>query len=159
MFRKLRFVIAGIALIAANQAVSFAVSASMPESLRPAGSTRYAAVGSSTLALTTQTAFSDLADMTTSITIPAGKHGDVFVLFCGETFSLSVTKVRAIIAGQESNPIQLQDSTSGAQSRCASFFRFNVPEGSKNVRVQWAGSTATVQSMNQRSMIVIVNLH
>ncbi len=157
-----RLAIAGIIVVAASGLVSYAVSAAMPDSLVPAGGTRYAAVGTGTEALTSDPMYTDLAGVSTNISIPSGKHGDVFVFFCGETWSTtSAAMVHAVIAGTASAPVQLREveGTAARESQCANFFKLGVGAGTRNVKMQWASRDGNQQAMYQRSMFVVVNIH
>ena len=76
MLHRFRFVIAGILIILINQAVTFAVSASMPTALLPAGSTRYAtAASTSTENVNNLVGWADVPGMTKYITIPSRQDG------------------------------------------------------------------------------------
>jgi len=165
MLHKFRFVIAGVIIILVNQVVSFAVSASMPVSLRPAGTTRYAMVTASNATSTSvQLSWADISSLSQTITIPSGKRGDVMVLFCGATTSdeSGVSQyVRALVGGAAASPSESVMVPTGQKTKhCANFYRLNVPEGTRNVRMQWHNSwEIATHRMYDRSMIVIVNIH
>ena len=107
MLHRFRFVIAGILIVLVNQVVTFAVSASMPTMLFPAGTSRYAAAYSLVPAGILDTdGWVDLSGMTKYITIPNGHTADVLVHFCGtaQTDSNSTVWVRALIRDVVASP-------------------------------------------------------
>jgi len=166
MLHKLRFVIAGLVIILINQAVSFAVSASVPDSFRPSGSTRYAVASASDTVPTSSLTFVNIPNLSQSITIPSGKQGDVFVSFCSQ-LNVNLPSVfvyaRALVGSSQASPgsMTLDGATyPSTQTRCATFYKLNVAEGTKTVRMQWAISNAAAAVFAyQRSMLVTVNIH
>ncbi len=163
MLRKFRFVLAGILIIVVNQAVTYAVSAAQAQSLLAPGTTRYAVVSTTSSTSTTSGTWADLAGLVTNITVPSGKHGDVIILFCGDSNTQSVTSVRAKVGGYFAAPsaseIRYNPPAGGSESRCANFYLLNVPAGTRAVKVQWAGTSGQYSWMFSRSMIVLVNMH
>ena len=162
MLQKARFLVGAVLVVLTSAAVSYAVSAAVPDSLRPAGSTRYA-VAQSTAATSDNSGdagFENMADMATSISIPAGKKGDVMVVYCGETVTgdASTIRVRAMAGGSLLGPPNVpMDTVTTAGMDCATFYKLNVPDGTRTVRMQWhAYTSATIWS---RTMIVTVNIH
>jgi hypothetical protein len=162
MLHRFRFVIAGVLIILVNQAVTFAVSASMPSALLSAGTTRYAAAQASAIAdVSSSPSFADIPGMTKYITIPGGQTADVMVIFCGEAASGSASQylVRAQIGGALAVPNwSYMTVGSGYGNSCISFYRLNVPAGNPAVKIQWRAPTSTV-SMAHRSLLVIANIH
>jgi hypothetical protein len=161
MLRKFRFVIAAIAIIAANQAASYAVSASMAQTYIPAGTTRYALASATAEVLYAGSTFKDVPGMATSITIPTGKHGDVMVLFCGDVASLVDVQAQVLVGGAAATPgiRELGPRTDAAYgSRCAAFYKTGATAGTKLVKVQWKpGSVGTI-GVHARTMLVTVNV-
>jgi hypothetical protein len=160
MAHKLRFVLAGLAIVAtsvaASLAASGAASAAPAAALLAPGGSRYAAVFSMSTITSTHLTFVDLPGLSTSITIPAGKLGDVLVFFCGDANQSLIA--RAIIGGVGASPhgAQITNTASTAkESRCVNFYRLGVPAGTPTIKMQWAG----VGSMDSRSMMVVVNIH
>lgn len=164
MQHKLKLGVAAVGIIVMTLAMSPTVLAAMPESFVAKGYTRYAAVGATNTVTTTQTTYQDIPNLTTSIKIPSGKKGDVFVFFCGSVTSESTVDVKALVGGAGTSPAQMTlrgNSTSG-ESRCANFFLLGVSAGPKDVKMQWkdGGVIGTnTQAMTSRSMIVVVNIH
>jgi hypothetical protein len=158
--RKLKYVMAGVLIVVANQAVNYAVSAAVPSAVLPPGSTTYAVAKAADHISTFNTVYSNVKDMSVSITIPAGKHGDVMILFCGQASSSATLTVRALVAGKGASPgpvIFHEGSPFG--SNCAAFYKVGVGEGTKTVKIQWKTFTSSVSDMFARSMIVTVNVH
>ena len=84
MLHSSRFVIAGLLVVITSAIVSFAVSASMPGALMPAGTTRYAAVyATNEVVIHGDAGWMDVPGMIKYITIPGGQTADVIVIFCG----------------------------------------------------------------------------
>jgi hypothetical protein len=163
MFRRFKLVFAGLAIIAGNQAVSYAVSAAAPQSLLAAGTSRYAVVSTTSTATTTSGSWGNLPGLSAAINIPVGKHGDVLIFFCGDSTTQSITQVRAkvgtLIAAPGSAEIRYNPPASGAETRCANFYKTGVASGSMAVSIQWASTPGQNSLMFSRSMIVIVNIH
>jgi len=169
MSRKFSVVIGGIAVIAlieATLALSSSVSAAVANSLRPAGSTRYAMVQSTTEAYdnAVDSGFEDMPGMATSISVPTGKKGDVMVVFCGATSAESAAWIalRAKAGGSVLSPTAVHvdaelDAVFNPRNHCATFYRNNLPEGTRTVKMQWY--TGTGASVWDRNMIVTVNIH
>jgi hypothetical protein len=162
MLRKFRFVIAGLAIIVANQAVTFAVSAAKPEILLPAGTVGLAVVeAETTISTSSVTAWVDVPGTPTSVNIPTGKTGDMIILFCGEMVADSGLNTRALISGLTTKPPRMtlwHAGTEQAQGRCAIFYRTGVPAGNQLVKMQWHVSSGSA-TMYNRVMLVIVNIH
>ena len=142
MLHRFRFVIVGILIILVNQAVTFAVSASMPNALLPDGSTRYAAVYATSTEFSLSPSWQDMPDMTKYITIPTGQTADVMVIFCGSSFTgePAYLSVRALIRDVLASPSEFQlqvSDTAGRSSHCAIFLKTNVTAGSPAVKIQW----------------------
>ncbi len=162
MVQKLRLPIIILIIVVLNQAAGYAVHAAMPDSLLAGGTTRYAVADATALITTTSTTLVDMPGLVTSITIPAGKVGDVMVFFCGNVQSDSYASVSARVAGVTASPGVVQLNSAGAgglQSQCVNFYRLGVPSGAKTVKMMWRGAGGAQQSLLHRSMIVIVNLH
>lgn len=165
MLRKFRFVIAGLLIIVANQAVSYAVSAAVPSSLLAAGTTRYALVEKETQL--NIVSFSDWEPtlLATSVTVPTGKTADVIVLFCGVASSgNSFIKVRArlgtalLVPNAGGTGISLSSLSSSIQSKCVNFYKTGVGAGTKTVAIEWHAASSLAHLFS-RSMIVILNIH
>ena len=164
MLHRFRFVISGTLVVLTSAMVSYAVSASIPNTLLPAGTTRYAFVTASGQVLTPSSSFVNLPGLSTSITIPAGQTGDVMIFFCGASYAENFTLVRALVGGSRASPpeVQLREgATTGSESQCANFVKKAVPAGTHTVTMQWRGPgpAGPVQFMYDRSVIVVVNLH
>jgi len=166
MVSRSKLIVAGILFLVASVILNQAVSAAVPNALLPTGTTRYAFVRSSSAVSTTSTSFVNLPGLSTSITIPAGKVGDVMVYFCGQTITESFTTVRVRIGATGGPPSETQirenTSTGGGETQCAQFAKANIPSGTHTVRMQWRGSTffpGDQQQMFERSMIVVANIH
>jgi hypothetical protein len=104
--------------------------------------------------------------LSASITVPAGKVGDVIVVWCGMVASDSAMMVRALIGGSVGKPdnmqVRIQHAEVGAETTCATFYRGSIPAGTRTVKMQWAAHMlypSTQQRMFNRSMLVILNLH
>ena len=164
MLHRLRFVIAGILIILVNQAVTFAVSASMPDALLPSGTTRYATVfATDYVPISYLEGWVDMPGMVKYITIPSGHTADVIVIFCGTggvNIGSAWLTTRALIRDAVASPSQflmthLVDST----SNCAIFEKSNVSSGSPAVKIQWAVGNPDGATMQSRHMFVIANIH
>lgn len=161
MLRKFRFVVAGLAIILANQAVGYAVHAAMPDTALAAGSTRYYVASRAAYEVTSSTTWKTLSGMSTTISIPSGKHGDVMVLFCGTGGATGGSLyVRAVIGGAAAVPgsILLTD-VSTYESHCTYFYKLGLSAGSRAVTMQWHTSTGGTAAMGNLSSIVMVNIH
>ena len=165
MLRKLRIPIIIVVTAVLTQAIGFAVHAGLPDTLRPAGSTRYA-VASADSDFTDSTTWSTIAGLSQSISIPAGKYGDVFISYCADqngTFAGELLRVRALLGGSSALPASALlpvESTSFYVTKCASFYKLNVPDGSRTVRMQWAAQSEGEKNwIVQGRMIVTINIH
>ena len=164
MQNRLKLALAAIVIFVGTLAMSPTVFAAVPESFVAKGYTRYAAVGATNTVNTTSQTYADVPNLTTSIKIPSGKKGDVFVFFCGAPTSESSLDVRALVGGAATSPNQmpLRGTSTSSESRCANFFVLGVSAGTKDVKMQWkdGGIIGTnTQGMTSRSMIVVVNIH
>jgi len=165
MLHRLRFVIAGVIIIMVNQAVSFAVSAGMPATMRPAGTTRYA-VAYVDDAFTNSVEWANIPGLSQSITIPSGKRADVFVSYCGEhtaDYDGEELYVHALVGGSNATPgSALLEAASRFSSitRCASFYKLNVAAGTKTVRMQWAARFDGDRTFLMKGRIIVtINIH
>ena len=167
MLHRSRFLIAALLVVMTSAMVSYAVSASMPNALLAAGSTRYAIASSVNQAsLHVFDGWEDMPGMTKYITIPAGKTADVMVIFCGDMDVLNVgdwiniqVLVRDALAAP--SPYSLYVSELPA-SQCAVFYKTGVTAGTPAVKVQWEVSgipSTEIGFMNSRSMLVVTNIH
>lgn len=165
MLHKLRFVIVSALVILSSAGVSYAVSASRPNALLPAGTTRYATVFDGGFAsISYNDGWVDMPGMVKYISIPTGQTADVIVIFCG-TVGVNTASgwlnVRVLIRDALASPSQallthLDDST----SNCAIFEKSNVTAGSPAVKVQWeVDPSANSADVISRQMFVIVNTH
>jgi hypothetical protein len=160
ILRKFRFVIAGLTIIVANQALGYAVQAARPETALAAGNTRYYVAQAASLVSTGSKLWQDIPGMSTTITMPSGKHGDVMLLFCGVAATAGEDLLlRATIGGTPAVP---QDTVltewTAAASNCAFFYKLGLATGSKAVKVQWHATSVYI-SLVQRSLMVMVNMH
>lgn len=165
MLHRSKLIVGGVLVVLTSAVVSYAVSAAVPQALLPAGSSRYAFAGANTgtPTSTTSTTFVDLSGLTTTVKIPSGKKGDVFVLFCSETRpNGDFANVRALIGGVDSMPGEttLREGTSSQpeESQCANFARTGVSAGTKTVTIQWRSVGGAEITAYARSMIVLVNI-
>jgi hypothetical protein len=160
MLRKFQLVIAGIVIIAANQAVSFAVSAARPAGSLPAGTVRFTVAEAEATTTTNQTTYYDVIGLAAPFTVPNGQHGDVMVVFCGEMEASAGLAVRATVGGVVATPSKtaMWHATTIGESRCAVFYRLSVPAGSYNAKIQWSVPSG-IGYMYYRTMIVTVNNH
>lgn len=166
MFQRSKLAVAGVVMAMLILLSNNPAAAAVQQTLLTAGTTRYAAVSTDVHAYTTSTSFVDLPGLSTGITIPAGKVGDVMIFFCGDTATGSYTTVRALVGGVAAAPslmqIRANTSTGGGESGCANFYKLKVASGSPTVKMQWRGDPSypgKQQHMWERSMIVIVNIH
>jgi len=163
MLNRFKIPVIVVATVLLNQVVSRAVSAGTPAAFLPPGTTRYAVASASSGANTTSGSMSNLPGMSASITIPEGRRGDVFVLFCGDLYTTSTTLVQAMIGGTVALPgaLQLRASPPGgfSESRCGNFYKLNVGAGTKTIRIQWASTPGQLSTMLNRSLLVTVNIH
>ena len=158
MLRQFRFVVAGIAIILANLAASSAVSASMTQAALPVGTTRYAVASATTTVLNGSKSFKDMAGLVTSISIPAGKHGDVMVTFCASVFSGLGVYAQVLVGGLVATPGPMPFPANDL-SYCLSFYKVGIAAGIQSVRVQWrVGPGIGSASASARDMIVTVNI-
>ena len=161
MLRKFRIPIIVLVTVLLNQAAGYVVHAAMPQALLAQGNTRYAIAQSTSVSgIFPELGWMDFSGMTKWITIPTGQTGDVMMVFCGESNASSGSLlVRVYVGGVLASPPELtlqQDSDVGSQ--CAIFFKANVGEGDKAVKVQWK-TTGSLANMAERSLLVIVNHH
>ena len=166
MISKSKLVIAAILIVIASVAMDQVVSAAVTDSLLAAGTTRYAFVTAANPVSTSLITYSNLPGMSTDITIPPGKVGDVMILFCGGTVAIHYTMARARIGSLGTSPSEVTlrepGDIGGGENQCANFVRKGVPAGTHTVRIQWRGASAwpgETQWMYERNMIVVVNLH
>ena len=161
MLQKLKPLASVLVIVVVTLLVNNVASALGLNNLLAPGTTRYAVVNATSNAYINSTAFVNLDGLSTSITIPSGKHGDVMVFFCGEALSDSFMKVQAMIGSTAMAPgeVQLRGNALGSESQCVNFSKPGVVAGSKTIRMQWRGTTMAQQQMFKRSMIVIVNVH
>ena len=165
MLYRFRFVIGGALVVILSALASYlVVSAAMPDALLPAGSTRYGAVGvAATSATGTNSAsFTNLPGLSTTITIPAGKKGDVMVFFCGtiDASTNNYAYVRAKVGSSVARPDEVVawEFNSTQQNSCVNFFKTGVDAGTHTVKMQWKSDNGTIIGAWARSMIVIVNV-
>lgn len=165
---KSKLIVAGILFLLASVVLNQAVSAAVPSAFLTTGTTRYAFVSTAAATSTTSTSFVNLSGLSTTISIPAGKTADVFILFCGDTVTESFTLVRAVVGGSRASPIEMQireppaDPLGGGETGCANFLKTGVPSGTQTVAMQWRGAGAFPGKQHQmfdRSMVVIANIH
>jgi hypothetical protein len=164
MLHKFRFVIAGILIVAANLAVSYGVLAARTQAQLPAGSTIYAVASSTSGTANSSGTWQDLSGLSTKVTIPTGKHGDVLVFFCGEMTTASIVMVQAKVAGSAASPGSMQlttnpPTTAGSETRCAQFLKTGVTAGTKTVKMRWWSTSGYTSTMLNRTMYVVVNVH
>ena len=167
MLNRITLVIASAALIMSTLAVIPRASAAVPYSLRPAGDTRYAMVQSETVLPLGSAGPFYPTGLSTSVTIPTGKKADVMVLFCAVLANTEGTQVafRGKIGNQLLLPngvgagLNLSATVINGEDRCINFYRTNVSEGTKAVKVEWGALTAPGVTLYGRSMIVILNIH
>ena len=143
------------------------VSAAAPTVVLSSGTTRYAAVSSTTLLSPAGlgAAFVDVPALSQSFTVPSGKKADVLIYFCGETRTSDLITVRGVVVTGAGTVIasppqmKLQDPSVVADlvSRCANFYRQGV-SGAVTVKIQWRGMGGPSQMQN-RSMILIFNIY
>jgi hypothetical protein len=160
MLRKLRFVIAGLILILANQAVGYAVQAARPETALAAGNTRYYVLSHPGSSITSSTAWTNLPGMSTSFTIPSGKHGDVIMLFCGlGGVTGGNLGVRALIGAAAALPSSnILTDVSTYETHCAQYYKLGLGAGSRTIQMQWH-TTGGTSAMSELSLLVLVNIH
>jgi hypothetical protein len=167
MFSKLKIPIIIVVTAVMTQLAGYAAHAAMPNAFLPAGTTRYAFVSTAAQASTTSMSFVSLPGLSTSITVPAGKHADVFILFCGDMITESFTVVRALVGGSRGAPIEMlvrEPSASplgGGETGCANFLKKDVAAGTHTVAMQWRGAggvAGAYQTIWDRSMVVITNI-
>jgi hypothetical protein len=160
MIRTSRLVVAGLLVVLTSGLVSYAVSAAVPGALLTAGTTRYAVSQGLNHVTTFETVFKNLPGLSTTITIPGGKKGDVMIVFCGQATTTAIMHVRALVGGAVASPGQvLLHENSPQAGNCAIFSKLGVSAGTKTVTMQWQTYSGSVSDMYARSMIVIVNLH
>ena len=80
-----------------------------------------------------------MTGMSTSITIPAGKRGDVMILFCATVltdFDGTDMHVRAMVGGSATTPSEVlfHGGPIEVESCCTTFYKLNKPEGTTNVK-------------------------
>lgn len=161
MLQKFKLPIVILVIVVLNQAAGYAVHAAMPETLLASGTTRYAVAQATGMIYMSSTSLVDTG-LSKTITIPAGKTGDVMVFFCANTQSQSYAYAYALVGSVGASPglVQLRNHGDvGSESQCVNFYRLGVPAGTKTVKIQWKGYDTLGQWMYQRSMIVIVNIH
>lgn len=161
MLNRLTLLISIIALVFA---VNSTVSAAVPSALLAAGSTRFAVVSAPVTSglSTSSTSFVDLTGLAASISIPAGKSGDVFILFCADLYSGSSNVVaRALIGSAVAAPggVNVRAPSTLAETQCMNFYKTGVTSGSKTIKMQWKSAGGGMIQAHERSMIVILNLH
>jgi hypothetical protein len=158
--RKFQLILAAVVVVATSGLVSYAVSASVPSALLTAGTPRYAVAYATNGILTTDTLWHG-AGLSTTITIPAGKTGDVIVSICAESYSgtPSALMVRVVVGGIIAAPLQMQFAGEEViESHCGNFWRLGVPAGNVFVSTLWR-ATNTSANLYNRSMVVTVNIH
>ena len=111
MLHRFRFVIVGLVVVLASALrATTAASAAVLGSLRPAGTTCDAVASAINLiSVAGGGTFENMPDMSTSITISAGKRGDVMVLFCGTSIvsaAYNELYVRAMMGGAAATPFE-----------------------------------------------------
>ena len=164
MSHRFRFVVAGTLIALLSAGIGYAVSAGVPVTLRPAGTTRYAFMTLDTVRGINSTFTWEPTLLSTSVTIPSGKQADVAVLFCSlnDPNGLGIY-VRAKIGGAllepeiggEGMPLNVAGPY---QTNCVNFLKTNVSAGTKTVRVEWFAQHAEAYLWG-RSMQVTLNIH
>ena len=134
----------------------------MPSAFLAAGTTRYATAASTgSQQLWDGAGWQNLTGMTKYITVPGGQTADVMVIFCTEANATSGNsfEARVYVGGQLASPQSTVMQMAGqTASQCAVFFKSGVPAGTPAVKIQGQGS-GTLATLDDRTMIVIANLH
>jgi hypothetical protein len=163
MMRKSQVALAAILIILASGAISFAVSAAVGNSTAlPQGTTQYYVAQNTTPTVSSDPTKWHNAGLTAAVTIPAGKTGDVMVVVCADSWANSATilYVRAKIGGSAGAPPSAIFAWEAVyESHCATFSRLGLGAGTKYVQAQYKPLGAYPVELDNRSMIVIVNLH
>jgi hypothetical protein len=167
MIRKSQLILAGILIVLASGAMSYAVSAAVPAAALPAGSTLYAVANASNSVTTNLTTWSNLPNMSASVVIPTGHTADVVVLVCGEFQSASQALAMRVKVGTKvfAPPEKwVRDAgvggDEGRETGCGIFYKTGMAAGTKNVTVQWRSEFSSgTHTAWGRSMLVIANVH
>jgi hypothetical protein len=164
--KKSQLILAGLLVVMASAGISYAVSASVPSTLLPAGTTMYAFTQrQDQLNITSaQILHWVSAAVPLSVTIPPGKVADVVVLFCSLAnadsqfirvkSAIGTTLLEPSSAGFGLNLI----AGAGAQNQCISFQKASVAAGTMYVNVYWLAVTVNSHLYN-RSLVAILNIH
>jgi len=164
MPHRFRFVVAGTLIALLSAGIGYAVSAGVPVTLRPAGTTRYAFMTSDALRFSQTPHTWEPTLLSTSVTIPSGKTADVAVLFCSfNDPNGQYIYVRAKIGGALLEPDIAGEGVAlrlggEPQTNCVNFYKPNVAAGTKTIRVEWLAQNAEAY-LRGRSMQVTLNIH
>ncbi len=161
MIKKSHLILAGILVVLSSAIVSYAVSAAVPETVLAAGSTRYAVASTTSSTSTSSSTMVDLPSLSTHISIPSGKHGDVIIWFCGYGNTPTFASAQAVVNSTVALPsgTSILNSTTYGQSGCFNFYLLNVASGTKTVKMRWKSGGGMTSTMDERNMLVLVNIH
>lgn len=167
---KIPIIIVVTALL--TQLAGYAVHASIPDALLPAGTTRYATLHSEDYFQTIVggDGWVDVNHSTKYISIPGGQTADLMIIACTElrqnlsSLATDNIRVRALVRNVPASPapVTLHLRTPGAffEEECATFTMSNVAAGQPAIKLQMLLPTMFYSAdVGAISMIVIVNTH
>ena len=137
---KLRVAIVGAILLLTATAAGYAAATTIqPALFLTSGTTRYATAVGEDPQTTTSTTFVNIPNLSTTITIGAGKVADLMIDFSGELNGCSAILVRAVVDGVTTTPSSAQVfwplAGLGAASHGFTFIKKAVKSGTHTVAV------------------------
>ncbi len=169
MSRQLRITVTLVAVIVATFVVGYSVAAQFVHpNLRPPGQSRYGLIAAEDPQTTTSTSFVAIPNLSTTITVPAGKTADLIMAFSGELNGCSAIEVRAVIDGLAASPSFAQVfwpfSGSGSASHGFTFIG-QTGSGVHSVGMQWeqlggagCNNPGDHAFISHRSLVLTVNV-
>jgi hypothetical protein len=132
------------------------------KAFRPAGTTRYAWASANDAQNTSSTTMVDMPNMSTTITIPAGKKADLFITFSGAMNTADAGSIRAIIDSSASvaapGTVQVVWNIAGGAAAHGFTFHKVVGNGDHTVKIQWSTLTSST-FVSDRSLMVTANIY
>ena len=134
----------------------------MPGDFQPKGQVRITEVSATNANNTTSTSFVNIPNLSTTVTVPAGKVADLVIQFSGMVNSPDAVSSRALVDTTVAlpGPTQLyygQGVNLGASSLGFNYYLNGVGPGVHRIAIQWSGLGGQ-QFISYRSMIVIANI-
>lgn len=164
MFTKFPIKLAAIIALTAILTIGVATAAFgfAPADFQPKGAMYVTAVSATNAINTSSTSYVDVPGLSTRVTIPAGKVGDLVIQLSAEVNSPDGLYARARVDGSNATPGQAQlyngiNVNKGSSTHGFNYYMFNVGAGLHEIKIQWKGLGGS-QFMSNRSMVVFANI-